>query len=244
MEEEHIIGIDFGTTYSCVGVWANGGVIIIPNELSERTTPSVVIFENKNEVYVCEETYNHLSKKKSVKIYEIKRLIGKKYSEIEQLKKYFPFTIEKDKDGDNPIIKIEFEDGEIGEYTPEYISSLILKKLILNAELFLNKKITDIVITVPADFSDNQRHAIKFSAESIPGIKVRQLINEPSAAALAAGFFSLKIKKNTIFNYDEKKNYLLGECPHPMEINDKNSVIDLNDNCLNFSLILTDTKGK
>ena len=244
MEEEHIIGIDFGTTYSCVGVWANGGVIIIPNELSERTTPSVVIFENKNEVYVCEETYNHLSKKKSVKIYEIKRLLGKKYSEIEQLKKYFPFTIEKDKDGDNPIIKIEFEDGEIGEYTPEYISSLILKKLILNAELFLNKKITDIVITVPADFSDNQRHAIKFSAESIPGIKVRQLINEPSAAALAAGFFSLKIKKNTIFNYDEKKNYLLGECPHPMEINDKNSVIDLNDNCLNFSLILTDTKGK
>lgn len=238
MQEKQIIGIDFGTTYSCVGVWANGGVIIIPNELSERTTPSVVIFENKNKVYVCEETNNHLSKKKFVKIYEIKRLIGKKYSEIQELKKHFPYTIEKDKDGDNPIIKIEFEDGEIGEYTPEYIASLILKKLISNAESFLNQKIRDIVITVPADFNDTQRHAITFSAESIPGIKVRQLINEPSAAALAAGFFSLTIKKNAIFNYDGNKKYL---CSHPMEINDQNPIIDLNDNALNLSLIITDT---
>ena len=141
MEEKYIIGIDFGTTYSCVGVWANGGVVIIPNEVSERTTPSVVIFENKSEYYVCEETLNHLSKKKSVKIYEIKRLLGKKYSEIGQLKEHFPFTIEKEEDGDNPIIKIEFENGGIGKYTPEYIASLILKKLISNAESFLNHKI-------------------------------------------------------------------------------------------------------
>ena len=243
MEEKYIIGIDFGTTYSCVGVWANGGVVIIPNEVSERTTPSVVIFENKSEYYVCEETLNHLSKKKSVKIYEIKRLLGKKYSEIGQLKEHFPFTIEKEEDGDNPIIKIEFENGGIGKYTPENIASLILKKLISNAESFLNHKIKDIVITVPADFSDNQRHAIKFAAESIPGIKVLQLINEPSAAALAAGFFSLKIKNNIIFNNYKNEKYLLGYS-HPMEINDNNNIIDLNEDNLNFSLIITNTGEK
>ena len=77
MEEKYALGIDFGTTYSCACAWTNGGNVIILNELGERTTPSVVIFENKNEFYVGEETLNHLSKKNCVKIYEIKRLIGK-----------------------------------------------------------------------------------------------------------------------------------------------------------------------
>ena len=119
MEEKHTLGIDFGTTNSCICTWANGGVIVIPNGLGERITPSVVIFENKNQVYVGEETLNHISKKNCVKIYEIKRLIGKKYSEIENIINHFAFTVIKEEDKDQPIIEITFENGEISKYKPE-----------------------------------------------------------------------------------------------------------------------------
>ena len=225
MEEKHTLGIDFGTTNSCVCTSTNGGIVVIPNGLGERTTPSVVIFENKNQVYVGEETLNHLSKKNCVKIYEIKRLIGKKYSEIEDIKDYFAFTVVKKILEDQPIIKITLDDGNKLEYTPEEIACLIFKKLISNAENFLNQTITDIVITVPADFTDNQRHAVKFSAESIPGIKVRKIINEPSAAALAYGFYKSKeIGENVLFNY---KQGLLGFAAHPIEIKERDSSIHM-----------------
>ena len=234
MEEKHIIGIDFGTTYSCIGAWTNGGVVIIPNGIGERTTPSVVIFDNKNKVYVGEETLNHLSKKNAVKIYEIKRLIGKKYDEIKDLINYFPFKVERQKNGVYPIIKIAFDNGETAEYSPESIASLIFKKLISNAEIFLNHKINDIIISVPADFSNNQRQAIKFAAESIPGIKILQIINEPSAAALAAGFFSLNKIKNIVLSDSIKKNNCLNSAPHPIinkginnEFNIRESYYDL-----------------
>jgi len=239
MEEKYALGIDFGTTYSCSCAWTNGGNVVILNELGERTTPSVVIFENKNKVYVGEETLNHLSKKNCVKIYEIKRLIGKKYSEIEDIKDYFAYTVEK-KGEDQIIIKITFDDGETSEYAPEYIVSLILAKLIKNAENFLNKQITDIVITVPADFTDIQRHAIKYSAESIPGIKVKKIINEPSSAALAYGFYSLNdIGKSVLFNFDES---LLGFAPHPIEIKEKNKKISLSKISNISSIVLPNTK--
>ena len=219
MEESHTLGIDFGTTYSCICTSTNGGIIVIPNGLGERTTPSVVIFENKNQVYVGEETLNHLSKKNCAKIYEIKRLIGKKYSEIEKIKDYFAFTVIKKKE-DLPMIKITFDDGKTSEYTPEYIACLIFKKLISNAENFLNQKITDVVVTVPADFNDIQRHAVKLCVESIPGKKVLKIINEPSAAALAYGFYgSNDIGKNVLFNFEES---LLGFTPPPIEIKEKN----------------------
>ena len=239
MEEKYALGIDFGTTYSCTCAWTNGGNIVILNELGERTTPSVVIFENKNKFYVGEETLNHLSKKNCVKIYEIKRLIGKKYSEIKNIKNYFAYTV-KEKKGDQPIIKITFDNGETSEYTPEYIVSLILTKLIKNAEIFLNKQITDVVITVPADFTDIQRHAVKFSAESIPGIKVLKIINEPSSAALAYGFYSLsEIGKNVLFNFDEG---LLGFAPHPIEIKEKNKKISLTQTSKTSSIVLPNKK--
>ena len=218
MEESHTLGIDFGTTYSCICTSTNGGIIVIPNGLGERTTPSVVIFENKDKVYVGEETLYHLSKKNCAKIYEIKRLIGKKYSEIEKIKDNFAFTVIK-KD-DLPMIKITFDDGNTSEYTPEKIACLIFKKLISNAENFLNQKITDVVVTVPADFNDIQRHAIKYCVESIPGKKVLKIINEPSAAALAYGFYgSNDIGKNALFNFEES---LLGFAPPPIEITEKN----------------------
>ena len=235
MEEKHTLGIDFGTTYSCICTWANGGIVVIPNGHGERTTPSVVIFENKNEVYVGEETLNHISKKNCVKIYEIKRLIGKKYSEIENIRKYFAFNVEKQKDEDKPIIKITFENGEVSEYSPEEIACLIFKKLISNAENFLNQKITDVVITVPADFTDRQRKAVKFSAESIPGIKVLNIINEPSAAALAYGFNkSNGILKNALFNFKEG---LIGFAPHPLEIKEKYNRVSLTQTSLDCSLL-------
>ena len=242
MEEKHTLGIDFGTTNSCICTWANGGVIVIPNGLGERITPSVVIFENKNQVYVGEETLNHISKKNCVKIYEIKRLIGKKYSEIENIKNYFAFTVVKHKDKDQPIIKITFENGETSEYTPEKIACLIFKKLISNAENFLNQKITDVVITVPADFTDIQRTAVKFSAESIPGIKVLNIINEPSAAALAYGFYmSNDFAKNVLFNFDQS---LLGFAPHPIEIIEKYNRVSLTQTSLISSILNINSKEK
>ena len=241
MEERHTQGIDFGTTYSCICTWANGGVVVIPNELGERTTPSVVIFENKNKVYVGEETLNHISKKNCVKIYEIKRLIGKKYSEIESIIKDFAFTVVKE-DKDQPIIEITFENGETLKYKPEKIACLIFQKLISNAENFLNQKITDVVITVPADFTDIQRKAVKFSAESIPGIKVLNIINEPSAAALAYGFYRLNdIGKNVLFNFEKS---LLGFAPHPIEIKEKYNRVSLIGTSLKSSLLKNDNKEK
>ena len=229
MEEKYAIGIDFGTTYSCTGVWTNGGVVIIPNGIGERTTPSVIIFESKTKIYVGEETLNHLSKKNTVKIYEIKRLIGKKYDEIKDLIDYFSFQIEKEKNTENILIKITLDNGEILEFYPEILVGCIFKRLISNAELFLNQKITDIVITVPADFTDLQRHAIKYAAQLNPGIKVHQIINEPSAAALAACFLSLnKIRKNPILNFDKNNkninNSLLVSESNIMNINNSNNI--------------------
>ena len=188
MEGNIAVWIDFGTTYSCVGVWKNNEVVIIPNGLNQRTSPSIVIFEKKDKIYVCEDTIEHLSEKKTAKIYEIKRLIGKKYSEIESLKDYFSFNVENKEN--KPIIKIEFDNGEIVEYTPELIATFIFKKLISNTEAYLNEKIRDVVITVPADFNNTQRLEIKSSAEK-NNIKVLKIVNEPSAAALTLGYFSL-----------------------------------------------------
>ena len=239
MESKPRLGIDFGTTYCCVGVWKDGGVVIIPNGIGERTTPSVVIFDSPNEVYVGEETLNHLSKKDSVKIYEIKRLIGKTYDDIVELLDYFPFTIIKD-DNNNPKIKITFDNGESIELSPEEIASLIIKKLIKNAESYLdNRKVNEIIITVPSDFTNNQRNKIKAAAESIEGIKVLQLINEPSASVLSYGFpkeflknyfnFFMPFNQNyTLLNYNPQK--LL----HPMEENVENN--QNNANPLNFSI--------
>ena len=232
------IGIDFGTTYSCVGVWKDGGVLIIPNGIGERTTPSVVIFDSPTKVYVGEETLNHLSKKDSVKIYEIKRLIGKKYDEIENILPYLSYKVVEEEEGQRPLIKIAFDNNESVEYYPEQIAFLIIKKLIMNAESFLKTSIKEIIITVPADFTDFQRNAMKFIAEST-GVKVKRIINEPCAAVLCYGFPN-KPLKNILSPFNQ--NYLLSDdkdnvkITHPMEdmfldFNNKD-----NQNILKFSL--------
>jgi L1 cell adhesion molecule like protein len=226
MEQTNRLGIDFGTTYCCMGVWKDGGIEIIPNGIGERTTPSVVIFDSPNEVYVGEETLYHISKKDTVKIYEIKRIIGKRYDEIEDLLNYFPFRVEEDNNG-YPVIKITFDNNETKTYSPIEIAHLIFKKLIANAEIYLNQKISEIVITVPADFSDNQRNAIKVAAELNQGIQVKQIINEPCAAVLSYGF-PRNLIKNLFFPINN--NYTMintAKILHPMEDNnfgDENDV--------------------
>ena len=236
MESKIRLGIDFGTTYCCVGVWTDGGVVIIPNGIGERTTPSVVIFDSPNEVYVGEETLYHLSKKDSVKIYEVKRLIGKTYDQILELLDYFPFTIVKD-ENNYPKIRMTFESGESVEYSPEEIVALIIKKLIKNAESYLeNKKVNEIIVTVPSDFTNTQRNKIKAAAESIEGIIVLQLINEPSSSVLSYGF-PKQFLKNIFMPFNENYtllNYNPKNILHPME-HIQGSNIN-NSSPLNFSL--------
>ena len=212
MEQTNRLGIDFGTTYCCMGVWKDGGIEIIPNGIGERTTPSVVIFDSPNEVYVGEETLYHISKKDSVKIYEIKRIIGKKYDEIEDFVNYFPFRVEEDNNG-YPVIKITFDNNETKTYSPIEIAHLIFKKLIANAETYLNQKISEVVITVPADFSDNQRNAIKVAAELNQLIKVKQIINEPCAAVLSYGF-PRNLIKNLLFPVNNNYTMYLKNSEH------------------------------
>ena len=199
--ERYRLGIDFGTTYSCVGVWKDGGIEIIPNGIGERTTPSVVIFDSPNKVFVGEETLNHISKQNSVKIYEVKRLIGKKYSEIQDILKFFSFNVIKDENQDKPLIKITFNDNVSNNYEPELIASLIIKKLIANAQSYLKTIIKEIIITVPADFNNSQRNSIKYAAELNPGVTVINIINEPSAAVLSYGF-PKKLLKNVFFPFN------------------------------------------
>ena len=215
--ENYIIGIDFGTTYSCMSVWKDGGLVIIPNGVGERTTPSVVIFDSPDKVFVGEETLNHLSKNESVKIYEIKRLLGKRYDQIQHIINYFPYKIIKEENGDRPMIEMTFGKKKV-KYYPEYIATLILKKLINNAQNFLGNSVKEILITVPADFTEYQKLSVRHSAEQIQGLKVLQVINEPSAAVLAYGFPKQYLKNrffpfNKYFSLVKPRNQEI----HPME---------------------------
>ena len=192
--EIYRLGIDFGTTYCCMGVWKDGGLVIIPNGVGERTTPSVVIFDDPDTIYVGEETLYRLPKDNTVKIYEIKRLLGRYYDQIKDIINDFPYKIIKEPDGDRPMIEMKFGQ-KVVRYYPENIATLIFKKLIYNAESFLNQKIREVLITFPADFNDYQKNAVRNAAEQIEELKVLQVINEPSAAVLAYGFPKKFIQK-------------------------------------------------
>ena len=198
LEDEYAIGLDLGTTFSCIGVYRNGGIEIIPNANGEKTTPSIVIITNdpnkKEElkILVGEETTDFLVKNYDSCIYEIKRLIGRKYKEVKKEIEKLPFKIIKANDEDSTEIEIKLN-GITKKYSPVEISSFIIKKMVKNAENYLNKRITKLVITVPAYFNDSQRKLTKQAAELI-GLKVIRVINEPTAAALCYGF---ELDKNT-----------------------------------------------
>ena len=202
LEDEYAIGLDLGTTFSCIGVYRNGWVEIIPNRNGEKITPSVVIISNDEKILVGEETTDFLVQNYDSCIYEVKRLIGKKISEEErkQLQEKFPFQIVTSNKGNFPEIKINSNGKEV-IYSPVEISSLIIKKMVFNAEKYLGKTITQLVITVPAYFNDSQRALTRQAAEAL-GLKVLRIINEPTAAALAYGFDEKQKHSSNILIFD------------------------------------------
>ena len=178
------IGIDLGTTYSCVGVWKNGQCEIIANDQGQRTTPSYVAFTD-NERLIGAAAKNQSSQNPENTIFDAKRLIGRVFNDSSTQSdiKHFPFKV-KDKDN-KPIIEAQYK-GEAKDFQPEEISSMILTKMKEIAEDFLGEPVDSAVITVPAYFNDAQRQSTK-DAGSIAGLNVLRIINEPTAAAIAYG---------------------------------------------------------
>ena len=153
---EYALGIDLGTTYSCVSIFKNGTIEIIPNEINERTTPSIVTFLSNGEVKAGEQTLNYEFKNPQNTIYSIKRLIGREFDDKlkEEIKnEKWPFEIVKLKDNSKPKIKVQLDNNKTKDYYPEEISSIVLKKLLKSAEDYLQKKVDKAVITVPHNFT-------------------------------------------------------------------------------------------
>ncbi len=193
-----VIGIDLGTTYSCVGVYKNGRVEIIPNELGHRITPSVVAFTD-DERMIGDSAKNQASINPERTIYDVKRLIGRKYNDktVQHDKKYMPYEI-VDREG-KPYVQTILK-GQAKVFSPEEISAMILQKMKQVAEQFLGIQVKNAVVTVPAYFNDAQRQATK-DAGTISGLNVVRILNEPTAAAIAYGL-DKKGKESNILVYD------------------------------------------
>ena len=175
-----IIGIDLGTTNSCVSVMEGNEVQVIPNEEGRRTTPSVVAFLPNGERKVGDPAKRQAITNPTRTIISIKRLMGRKYDEVTEELSHLSYKVVK---GDNNTVRVDI-DGRL--YTPQEISAMILQKMKKIAEDYLGQSVSEAVITVPAYFNDSQRQATKEAGE-IAGLNVRRIINEPTAAALAYG---------------------------------------------------------
>ena len=193
-----IIGIDLGTTNSCVAVMENGEPVVIQNSEGGRTTPSIVGFTAKGDRIVGLPAKNQMVTNPKNTIYSIKRFIGHRYSELEGEAKLVPYTV-KDH-GQDVRVEVE-ENGTKKEYSPQEISAFILQKMKKTAEDYLGEQVTEAVITVPAYFNDAQRQATK-DAGKIAGLEVKRIINEPTAASLAFGFNKDQKQDKTIAVYD------------------------------------------
>jgi L1 cell adhesion molecule like protein len=183
--EGECIGIDLGTTYSCVGIWQNDRVEIIANDQGNRTTPSYVAF-NSTERLIGDAAKNQVSSNPVNTVFDAKRLIGRKISDgaVQSDMKHWPFKVKGDENG-KPIIEVSYKE-ENKEFSPEEISSMILVKMKEISEAYIGKDVKNAVITVPAYFNDAQRQATK-DAGLIAGLNVLRIINEPTAAAIAYG---------------------------------------------------------
>merc|ERR1711907_235972 len=179
------VGIDLGTTYSCVGIWQNDRVEIIANDQGNRTTPSYVAFTD-TERLIGDSAKNQVAMNPTNSVFDAKRLIGRKFNDpvVQSDMKHWPFKVVA-KDGDKPHIQVQFK-GEEKVFSPEEISSMVLTKMKEVGEAFTGKSVKDVVVTVPAYFNDSQRQATK-DAGTIAGLNVMRIINEPTAAAIAYG---------------------------------------------------------
>jgi heat shock 70kDa protein 1/2/6/8 len=179
------VGIDLGTTFSCVSIWEGDRFEIIANEMGNRTTPSIVGFTN-SERLIGDSAKTQISGNPTNTVFDAKRLIGRKFTEqsVQSDLKHFPFKVKAD-NNNNPVINVSYMNEE-KTFTPEEISSMILTKMKQIAEAYLGTDVNEAVITVPAYFNDSQRQSTK-DAATIAGLKCLRIINEPTAAALAYG---------------------------------------------------------
>merc|ERR1712076_162257 len=194
------VGIDLGTTYSCVGVWKNDGVEIIANDQGNRTTPSYVAFTD-TERLIGDAAKNQVARNPENTVFDAKRLIGRKHSDpiVQADIKLWPFKVISGQ-GDKPMCVVNFQ-GEDKKFHPEEISSMILTKMKETAEAYLGTKVNDAVVTVPAYFNDSQRQATK-DAGQICGLNVLRIINEPTAAAIAYGLDKKGSGERNVLIYD------------------------------------------
>jgi molecular chaperone DnaK len=192
-----ILGIDLGTTNSCMAVMEGGKAVVIPNAEGARTTPSIVAFAKNGERLVGQAAKRQAITNPQNTIFSIKRLIGRKKEEIDRESRKFPYTVVAGKNGDAWVEVTA--DGETKRFSPEEISSMILAKLKADAEKYLGESITKAVITVPAYFNDSQRQATK-DAGQIAGLEVLRIINEPTAASLAYGLDKKKEEKIAVYD--------------------------------------------
>ncbi|CAO3632840.1 unnamed protein product [Mucor hiemalis] len=193
------VGIDLGTTYSCVGVWQNDRVEIIANDQGNRTTPSYVAFTD-TERLIGDAAKNQVAMNPHNTVFDAKRMIGRRFNDadLQADMKHWPFKVINKED--KPVIQIEFK-GETKTFTPEEISSMILVKMKETSEAYLGGKVDSAVITVPAYFNDAQRQATK-DAGAISGMNVLRIINEPTAAAIAYGLDKQSKTETNVLIFD------------------------------------------
>ena len=190
-----IIGIDLGTTNSCVSVMEGSEPVVIPNAEGKRTTPSVIAFVEGGEIKVGDPAKRQAVTNPTKTVYSVKRFMGNKFSESKKETGRVPYKVVK---GDNDTPRVDIE-GRL--YTPQELSAMILQKMKKTAEDYLGTSVDEAVITVPAYFNDSQRQATKEAGE-ISGLKVKRIINEPTAAALAYGLDKKgKDQKIVVFDF-------------------------------------------
>jgi len=188
-----IIGIDLGTTNSCVSVMEGGEPVVIPNAEGARTTPSIVAFSKSGERLVGQVAKRQAITNPENTVFSIKRFMGRRYGEVENEIKEVPYKVAK---GSNNTVRVNIQDKE---YTPQEISAMILQKMKQTAEDYLGQKVSAAVITVPAYFNDSQRQATKEAGE-IAGLEVKRIINEPTAASLAYGLDKKSDEKIAVYD--------------------------------------------
>jgi molecular chaperone DnaK len=192
-----VIGIDLGTTNSCMAVMEGGEPVVLENSEGRRVTPSVVAFSKTGERLVGDAAKRQAVTNSKNTVYSIKRFMGRKYTEVEEERKRVPYKVVAAANGD-AAVEVEI-DGKPKQFTPAEISAMVLGKLKSDAEMRLGEKITQAVITVPAYFNDSQRQATK-DAGRIAGLEVLRIINEPTAASLAYGLDKKKDEKIAVYD--------------------------------------------